>query len=275
MEKTIVLYPVKLQERLLKIVDAIRYFAYVFESLKDIIIQIKMIENNQHLENDLMKPLMDIIKTSPQISEYFDTKLKEQIEIDIENYLPILFNQSFVMIITVFDVFLNESLHTIIKKQPNLLKELAQEETDITVSQVVDANDYDEIFNIITNKVLRRFDFLSIDKKISRLKKIGIDTDKALNFEFHNQEEQSQFSEGKNLVVRYYNQRHEIVHQDKHHLKTMNELEEIEKFFLYLILNFGIAIGKHFKIKTDWDLMNSSDKREFAESWKNYKRKDA
>ena len=115
--------------------------------------------------------------------------------------------------------------------------------------------DYQGIFETIQSEVLRRFDFKSIEEKIKALKKMGVNVDEALAFKLLKERVRQRFPNGLQLLKKYYVQRHDVVHRDKHVISTYEELEEIADFFNALLLSFGVVLGKHFQIETDWDLM--------------------
>ncbi len=255
MEREFLIKPVKFQLRLGKFVIVPFHFRYFFEKYN--FAEILFVNRMKGL-NDLFDEYQITIDSIPkeaqaQFSENLN-KAKNQAKIDIEQYLPILYNQALVTIVTVFDVFLSDSLEVITNKQPNLIKTLADEK-DITIRQIVDAADYQSIFELIQSKVLKRFDYKSIDEKITALKKMGVDVDEALSFKVLKEEVRQRFPNGLQFLIKYYDQRHDVVHRDKHVISTYEELEGIADFFENLLLSFGLALGKHFQIETDFDLM--------------------
>jgi hypothetical protein len=265
--KELLLTPVKFSTRLSNAFLA-AYYAWVlfdYHNYKEVIIK-GSIKNFYDDMKEGMPQMYEALVMDTNLFNEALNKFEQQRRLHVNESLTIIFNQSFVMMITVFDVYLNDSLKTVLRKQPKLLKTLADDEKDITVSQVLDSESYEEIFDKIANKVLRRFDFKSIEQKISLLKKIGVDTESALSFKYHKKEIQTKFPDGYKLLVDYYSQRHEIVHQDKHYLKTKDDLEQIADFFSPLILSFGIAIGAHFSIKTDWDFISQGDFKRFTDT---------
>jgi len=171
---------------------------------------------------------------------------------DVDEYLPILYNQALVMIITVFDVFLSDSLKTVTSKYPQLLKTMADEK-DITILQIIDLADYDAIFRKIQSRVLKRFDYKSITERIAILKKLRVDIDAALAFKFHNLEVQKKHPDALGVVQNSYEKRHAIVHREQHTFDTYEQLEMVSDCFTNLVMSLSFAIGFRFDILTDWE----------------------
>lgn len=182
--------------------------------------------------------------------------LEQNTRADIEEYLPILFNQALVMMCAVFDVFLVDSLNAIIRKDPKMLHQLTSDK-DISISEVINSSDYDEIFEIMRKKVSKRFNFGGIKDKIVILKKIGLDMDGIFNFKFHNDNPRKKFPEAQKKLISIYDDRHGIVHEDTLTIQTPEDLEPIGEFFSDLIVSFAWEMGQHFDIPTDFDLLQT------------------
>jgi hypothetical protein len=171
---------------------------------------------------------------------------------DVEEYLPILYSQALVMIITAFDLFLYESLATIINKHPQYLKSMADEK-DMTIVQIIDLADYTAIFEKIQSRVLKRFDYKSITERLDALRKLGVDVDAALGFKFHKVDIQQQYPESLKLLRSYFDKRHAIVHREQPAFDTYEQLEAAGTFFDKLVLSLGFALGFRFDIMTDFE----------------------
>jgi hypothetical protein len=205
------------------------------------------------------------------ISKFREVIVKDTKE-DIEEYLPILFNQALVMMCTVFDVFLVDSLEVITKKQPKILHQLA-DKSDISVTDIINIPNYDAIFKIIQDKALSRFDFSGIKDKVKTLDKIGVDTKGVFNFKFQNDNPRKKFPDSYGIFISCYEKRNDIVHRDKLPIKSPDDLEYIADLFADLIMNFGWEMGEHFDIPTDFDLIqrvNEMQKQSPGEPSKGY-----
>jgi HEPN superfamily RiboL-PSP-like protein len=173
---------------------------------------------------------------------------------EIESFMPILFNQAVVMTCTTFDVFLVDSLEVVTRKQPNILKGLIGKQ-EIDINQITDLGDYQNILGFLQTKALKKFDYGSIEDKIKALEKLGVDITGVFSFKHHNQDIQKRYPNAQELLVNVYTKRHGIVHANQLPLTTYGELEEITTFVDNLMLSFGIELGAHFRITTDWDLL--------------------
>jgi hypothetical protein len=175
---------------------------------------------------------------------------------EIESFMPILFNQAVVMTCTIFDVFLVDSLEVVTRKQPNILKSLVGKQ-EIDINQIPDLGDYQNIFAFLQTKALKKFDYGSIEDKIKALDKLKVDTAGIFSFKHQNQNLQKQYPNAQEQLVNVYMKRHGIVHANQLPLTTYSELQEITTFVDALMLSFGIGLGAHFRITTDWDLLLS------------------
>ncbi|MDQ1591706.1 MAG: hypothetical protein QOG71_2333 [Pyrinomonadaceae bacterium] len=173
---------------------------------------------------------------------------------EVSEYLPILYNQALVMIITVFDGFFSESLTTITNKYPQYLKSMADDK-DITIMQIIDLADYSAIFERIQSRVIKRFDYKSITERLDVLRKLGVNVDDALRFKFHRAQTQQKYPESLKLLRSYYEKRNSIVHQEQPAFDTYEQLEAAGEFFSDLVLSLGFALGFKFDVMTDFETM--------------------
>jgi hypothetical protein len=171
---------------------------------------------------------------------------------EVDEYLPILYNQALVMMVTVFDVFRYESLKIVTTKHPDLLKSMADEK-DMTIVRILELGECQAIFEAIQSRVLRRFDYKSITEKIDAIRKLRVDVDAAFGFTFHTLKIQEQYPDTLPRFRDCYDKRHAIVHREQHTFDTYEQLEEVDMFLGYLVMSFSLALGFRFGIMTDWE----------------------
>lgn len=195
MEEEFLLTPMKFSGRINKYAIVPFHFMIFFEhaDLRERIQNHRM-EGLDEL-NEQFTPKMYPGKAPAEIEGHkadLRAKLEATVSQDVDEYLPILYNQALVMMVTVFDVFLYESLKTVTSKHPNLLKSMADEK-DMTIVSIIELADYEAIFKAIQDRVLRRFDHKSISEKIDAIRKLRVDVDAALGFRFHKATVRSQY----------------------------------------------------------------------------------
>lgn len=264
METEYLLTPMKFTQRINKYAIVPFHFKIFFEhsDLKKQI-QSRRMEGFDEL-SEQFAPSLSPGKTANDIESY-KTQLLSSLEAytqkEVDEYLPILYNQALVMIITVFDVFLYESLKVATNKHPQLLKSMADEK-DMTIVQIIDMADYQSIFERIQDRVLKRFDYKGIMEKMDALKKMRVAVDDALGFKFHKKKVQQQYPQALKMLRNNYDKRHAIVHREQHTFDTYEQLEEVARFFNDLVLSLALALGFRFDIMTDFEkLVGSHPKR--------------
>jgi len=256
-----IIKPVSFGKRLKKY-SLIPYYLHLlstYGNLKELILARKMEGLDQILIEMTPYVMAEMKEEERQKAiQTFKEKAEEMNRKEIDSFMPILFNQALVMACTTIDVFLVDALRVITQKKPNILKGLAGKES-IDIAQVIDLADYQKIFEFIQAKVLKKFDYGSIEDKIKTFDKLGVDTAGAFSFKHHNEKVQMKYPNAQDLLISTYQKRHGIVHADQLPLTTYKELEEITTFYDNLMLSFGIELGRHFSITTDWHLLISGD----------------
>lgn len=253
-EKRLLLKPLKFGNRLRKYV-LIPYYLDVISNqgnLKEAILKVHMIGFDAALEKDFFKPGVSEVEKEAALKKTRD-KIEEKNRRNIEEYLPILFNQALVMACAVLDIYLFDSLKVLTTKKPNILKGLAREE-DIKISDLIDLADYKKIFSHIQNKVLNRFDFVGIEKKLEILGRLGINIKNALGLKTHNEKAQREYANGYELLLDAYKKRNDIVHRDQLPLRSYADLSKISTYFDYFMSDLGFTAGRRFGILTDFEL---------------------
>jgi len=220
-------------------------------NLKEQLLKVQMLGYDQKLDftsNIWQKnsSIAERIKGAEEIK----VRIEKQYQYEIDNYFPILYNQALIISCTIFDLFLADSLSKIIK-QKNALKLLASKE-DITIYETIDHENYESIISDIQNKVLKRFDFLGIEKKIKILKNLGLDTDLLFELKLHKAVVQDKYPNALKLLLEIYEMRNDIVHRNSLPIKQYEELSDLSSFLQSLIMEFAQAISNQFKIATDY-----------------------
>jgi hypothetical protein len=189
---------------------------------------------------------------SASVRGIFREKAEENTREDIEEYLPILYNQALVMMCTTFDVFLIDSVEVITRKQPTILHSLTDPK-DISITEVINATDYEILLDTIRKRALKRFDYGGIEDKVRILnKKVDLDTDGVFKFKFQVDAIRNKFPKSYESLVSAYNNRHGIVHRDEQPIKTPDDLSTVADLFSNLIMNFGWEMSERFDIQTDF-----------------------
>lgn len=256
MEETY-LKPLKFNQRIGKHTVNAYYIDFLAKqgNLKDILLKARMKDADEILFEDVMDDRMwkDKLTEEQKIEKFklLRGKMEERHKQEIENFLPILFNQSLVMICTVFDNFLLDTLKVITKKKPETLKILSKEE-DITIAEIIESADYRNIFSIIQGKVLRRFEFKGIKKKFETFEKLGLT--KGLMFSL-SENMKIKYPNAYEFLIDIYKKRNDIVHRDKLPLRQYQDLSNIDYFLTHFTFHISLEIKKLFNIPLDIQLI--------------------
>jgi hypothetical protein len=184
-------------------------------------------------------------------TENIKARIEKQNQAEIDNYFPILYNQALILACTIFDLFLVESLKTIITEQKNTLKTLASKD-DITIFEVIDCEDYESVSSKVQGRVLDRFDFSGIEDKLKTLKKIGLDLDIVFQLKLSKKEVQNKYPNGEGYLKKIYGLRNDIVHRNLLPIKSYPELSDISFFLQSLVIGIAHGISQHFNIEADF-----------------------
>jgi len=190
-------------------------------------------------------------------------KAQEEYTQEVENFLPILFNQTLVMFCTVFDNFLIDGLDVITNLKPEMIKNLSTKE-DRDILEAIEENmdvSRSTVFSIIRKKILERFDFKSIDKKINTFEALGLKRNIIFKL---NKKMTVKYPKAEKLLKEIYSKRNDIVHKNTLPLRKFQELEHINGFFTHFIFKFSLDVWRTFNIKTDFHLMMSDQKNNSA-----------
>lgn len=180
-----------------------------------------------------------------------DVDKKEAEEVD--KFFITLLNQTLVMICTVFDTYLVDCFDVITYTKPDLLKSFTNDK-DISVGEVIDVKTYDNVFNVIQSKVLKRFDFAGIEDKFKYFQKAGIETKDLFTL---NNIMAPKYNDPFSLILKAYNDRNDIVHRNKMKISSYEEISHISELMNHLIMHWGmLEFKKKFEIDSDFILMS-------------------
>ncbi len=241
-----------------KFADIPRHIYAVSEhvNLKEMLLKYRMVGMEETI-SEVSPHLIGWVKPDGQPFDPEETraKIEENMVNEIEEYLPILFNQALVMICTVFEVFLADCFNVITRRQPRVLISLAeQSDSEISIKEIINLGDYDKIFEAIQAKVLKQFDFRGIDGKIKTFKKMTVNMDDIFKFKFHSSKVSAQYPEAHKTLIEFYEKRNDIVHRNLLPLRNYQDLEHISGFFSYLLMSFGWVLSEKFRIPNDFPL---------------------
>ncbi len=144
----------------------------------------------------------------------------------VHEFFIILFNQTLVMLITVFDTFLVDCYEVIVNSKPELFNSEVPKE-----------------------KILERFDKSGIEEKFKKFEKIGLTT--SVLFEL-NEKILSSFPDPNSMLLKAYHDRHDIVHRNQMVIKSYKEISVISDLMLRLIVYWGtVTFTRTFHITSD------------------------
>lgn len=223
-------------------------------NLKEALLKVQMMTHDQVI-GDFMPNMFtpDIPEeTKQKVLTSIRKKTEEENKKKIEEYLPIIFNQTLVTLCTVLDTFLVDSLRVITTHQPKILKALASDD-DIKIDDLFTATEQEQLIAKVQEKVLSDFDFMGIKDKLSVLsQKLKVDVEGGLMLKFHKEEVQELYKSKGDFLYDTYDKRNLVVHRDQKAITTFEELSEVSTYISYFILDFGFILGAHFKIETDF-----------------------
>lgn len=223
-------------------------------NLKEALLKVQMATHDQ-IVGDLI-PEMFTEAVTPEMQEKVLTLIRQKTEEEnkkkIDDYLPIILNQTLVTICTVLDTFLVDSLKVITDHQPMVLKGLASNE-DIKIEDLFSTTNHSELIATVQEKVISDFDFMGIQDKLKLLsEKMKVDVAGALQLRLHKQEVQDHYKDKGDFLYNVYEKRNLVVHKDQQVISTYEELSEVSTYISYFILDLGFILGEHFKLPTDF-----------------------
>jgi len=230
-------------------------FARINGNLSETLLNVRLTGQESFLANEVLNKNLWPGLSREEVAvknEELRQKLTVRERQEVEQFFIIAFNQALVMMCTAFDTFLVDCLKVITFKKPEILKALSVE-GDITVDEIVNTRSYEEIFESIQEKVLKRFDFAGIDGKLKQLSRIGVQ-----EYELFQSSEEfvSRFPNPANFLRKIYSDRHNIVHKEQLVITKYDELSDISFFLIHIITKWGaFNFAKKFNISSDISLM--------------------
>lgn len=255
MDKNTYLKPFKFMGRISRYFDVTIQIYHLSErsDLKDALLKMKM-ESFESIANEEIFTQHKIFRDGvskeqkENLLNILKTRHEEKQKENIKAMFPILYNQTLIMLCTVFETFLSDSLNVIMKNKPETIITLSNPE-DVTVLEVINGKNYENVLAIIQSKILKRFDYLSIGEKFDRLNKLGIN----INEDYKKSSEYfEKFPKPIEKLVEIYRKRNDLVHKDSLVIQTIDELADIAHFMSNIILVFGgMTLSQKFGILTD------------------------
>ncbi|MBI2404807.1 hypothetical protein HYV22_01355 [Candidatus Gottesmanbacteria bacterium] len=263
--QTLVIKSLEYNNRVLKYVLIPEYLQKLVThgNLKEALLKVHLAVHDQVVEDILSS--MFSRDVSDQTKEKVLTLLRKNAELEskknIDDYLPIILNQTLVTLCTVLDTFMVDSLRVITTFQPKILEGLASDDV-IRKKDVFATQDLSGLIARVQEKVLSEFDYMGMKDKLKNLSdKLNVDTAGALQLKYHKSEVQEHYKSKGNFLFDVYEKRIAIVHRDQHQINSFEELSEISTYISYFILDLGIILGKHFHIDTDfWQFLRQKPK---------------
>lgn len=174
----------------------------------------------------------------------------------INKYPLIIINQALVMMCTVYEIFLMHVLDSIFRRKPETLLSIAKHRI-VTLEQVLESDDKETILEFFRRKFEDHFSRQGIREKFDTFAQLGIKEYEIFNFSaYYNQEAQKKFA-GYDLekLTSIFDKRHDIVHSDTLPLQNATELGVINEFFQNTGFMLTLAVGKKFKIPSDFAIL--------------------
>ena len=253
--------------RLIPVITYVRKLLSIYIFAEEIINLLKipkiksiLIEHKLSTFNEVLKEYKIIPEKVPPALQKITEGLRKDIEAMIEMQKKIveeiypltIINQSLSMMCSLFDSFLIESLDIIFDKEIRILIKLSKKK-EMKLHKIIKLGTYDKLISSFKEKTLTAFSRDSIEVKFQKyLKGTGLDISKFFSMSRYTEEVQAKFEtwDLKNLNS-IFKERHDIVHNQQHPLKSLNELHDRKQFFEKIILNMSLEITAKFDIPNE------------------------
>jgi hypothetical protein len=190
---------------------------------------------------------------TPEIIEYLITHIENATREKIEKHYPRwVLNQCLVTYCTILDSFLDSTLDAVFQHNPNILYGVA-EAKNIELKKLVELGTVDAVIREIRAKEIRNFSNDDIVNRLDYLKrKLSIETNQLFDWGLSDKDTDRRL-EGLNLesLIKFYQQRHDIVHRDDTPISTYEELDTISVFFLNVGSRLAMLIHEKHGIALD------------------------
>ena len=184
--------------------------------------------------------------------EFMAKVMQVEFERTIGRYEPWMLNQGLVMCCTILDVFLEHAVEVITTVKPQMLYE-SDDSKEIHLKRVIELNSVEAVVSDVRQKVLRKFSFGSIEKRLGQLeRRYKIPQPKLFDWSAFFPEAVEKFKGwGSTRLIAIYEDRHLIVHADRHPITSLDDLEVIKDFFEKIILNITRLTTSVHDIRND------------------------
>jgi hypothetical protein len=180
----------------------------------------------------------------PEVSgdalDFLTKAMQTQFEEKVRQYEPWLVNQGVVMLCTLLDVYWEDTLDAIFRKQVQLLYRPDEART-IDLRQVVELGSVEAVVTDFRQREVRRFGFLDTEKRLDYMEsRCKIERAAIFDWSHFTEDAQKELKDhNAKSLKRIYDDRHSIVHADRLPLRTLADLEPIKNFFDKVLLNIA------------------------------------
>ncbi|MCX6574816.1 MAG: hypothetical protein NTV82_00305, partial [Candidatus Aminicenantes bacterium] len=133
------------------------------------------------------------------------------------------------------------------------------EQKNITLSEIIKYRSHENIISYFKDKVLKAFSRASTEDQFKKyFGPLGFDVSKFFNMAIFNDEVQQKLT-GWDLdkLIAIFNERHDIVHNGKKPLNSLEDLLIRREFFEKIVLNIAIELNLKFGILNNFNLPES------------------
>jgi len=190
---------------------------------------------------------------TPEIIEHLAKGIENTTRDKIEKHYPRwVLNQCLVTYCTILDSFLDSTLDAVFQHNPNILYGVSGAK-NIDLKRIVELGTVDAVIREIRAKEISNFSNGDIVDRLDYLKrKLAIETNQLFDWGLSDKDTDRRL-EGLNLesLVKFYQQRHDIVHRDDTPISTYEEVDIVSVFFLNVGTRLAMLIHEKHGIALD------------------------
>jgi hypothetical protein len=183
------------------------------------------------------------------LTKNIESATREKIE---KHYPRWVLNQCFVTYCTILDSFLDSTLDAVFRHNPKILYGVSGAK-NIELKRLIELGTVDEVIREIRTKEIRNFSSDDIGNRLDYLqRKLSIEANRLFDWGLSDEDTDRRL-EGLNLdsLVKFYQQRHDIVHRDDTPISTYEELDMVSVFFLNIGSRLAMLIHEKHGIALD------------------------